>query len=117
MMPRRALLGLALVPAIPLSAAGHHGWGGYDPTSQLTLTGPIRRVAFDNPHATLWLQADGRTLEVVLAPPFRMVNRGLQASQLKVGETVTIMGYPHRTNTDEIRAEWIRIGAQTTQLR
>lgn len=117
MMPRRMLLGLALAPAVVPAATAHHGWGGYDATSQLTLTGPIRRVAFDNPHATLWLQADGRTLEVVLAPPFRMVNRGLQASQLKVGETVTIMGYPHRTNADEIRAEWIRVGQQVTQLR
>jgi len=27
------------------------------------------------------------------------------------------MGYPHRTREIELRAEWIRIGTQVTQLR
>jgi hypothetical protein len=117
MTPRRSLLGLALAPAIVAPAAAHHGWGGYDAANPVTITGRITRVAFDNPHATIWLEADGRTLEVVLAPPFRMVNRGLQAGALKVGETVTVMGYPHRSTANELRAEWIRVGQQTTQLR
>lgn len=117
MTTRRTLLGIALVPGLVVPATAHHGWGGYDAANPVTLTGQIVRVAFENPHGTIWLQVEGRTLEIVLAPPFRMVNRGLQAAQLKVGESVTIMGYPHRTTPNEIRAEWIRVGQQVTQLR
>jgi hypothetical protein len=31
--------------------------------------------------------------------------------------TVTVMGYPHRQREEELRAEWIRVGEQVTQLR
>jgi hypothetical protein len=116
MITRRFALAATLAAA-GLPAAAHHGWGGYDAANPVNVTGTIQRVSFDNPHGTIWLQAEGRTLEVVLAPPFRMLNRGLRSEQLKVGETVTIMGYPRRTTANEVRAEWIRIGQQTTQLR
>jgi hypothetical protein len=116
MIFRRALLAASLLPA-SLPAAAHHGWGAYDAANPVTITGRIERVTFENPHGVVWLRAEGRTLEVVLAPPFRMVNRGLRPEQLKLGETVTILGYPHRTTPNEVRAEWIRVGEQVTQLR
>lgn len=110
LLPPTALLALAAVPA----ARAHHGWGGYNAQAPLTLTGPIRSFRYDNPHGELQLEAGGKLWEVVLAPPFRMANRGLQASAFKVGEPATVMGYPHRERTSELRAEWIRVagGAQ-----
>lgn len=116
MMFRRILLAAGVaVSAVPVAA--HHGWGSYDAANPVNATGRIQRVSFDNPHGTIWLQAEGRTLEVVLAPPSRMINRGLRPEQLQAGETVTIMGYPKRTAPNEVRAEWIRVGQQVTQLR
>ena len=54
---------------------------------------------------------------MVLAPPSRMASRGLPQGALKVGETVTVEGYAHRSNPDEMRAEWISRGETRTELR
>lgn len=116
MSTRRILL--ALVPALfAVRAAAHHGWGSYEAQNPQTLTGEIERVAFASPHATLRLKTPGKTWEVVLAPPFRMINRGLPREGLRAGMSVTVMGYPHRQREEELRAEWIRVGEQVTQLR
>src|SRR5690606_28965343 len=81
MPTRRSVVLLAsLVAAAP--AAAHHGWGSYDPQNPQTLTGTVERVAFGNPHATIWLKTETKTWEVVLAPPFRMTNRGVAAGAL-----------------------------------
>jgi hypothetical protein len=46
-----------------------------------------------------------------------MERRGLPANALKVGQTVRVVGYPHRSDTSEMRAERIIIGKQTIELR
>jgi hypothetical protein len=116
MQTRRILL--ALLPAlVALPAAAHHGWGSYEAQTPQTLAGEIERVDFANPHATIWLKTATKTWEVVLAPPFRMINRGIPRDGLRPGMTVTVMGYPHRQREEELRAEWIRIGEHVTQLR
>jgi hypothetical protein len=92
---------LALAPG---AAHAHHGWSNYSDAPQQT-TGVIRAVQFANPHATLQLEAQGRTWLVVLAPPSRMASRGLPQGALKVGETATVEGYAHRSNQNEMRAE------------
>ncbi len=115
-----AAIGLALAAgtAIP-PALAHHGWGSYDAQAPLTLAGTIERVATASAHATLWLRTADRTWEVVLAPPSRMANRGLPATSLQPGQSVEVMGYPHRQQANELRAEWIRPAgaAEVTQLR
>jgi hypothetical protein len=46
-----------------------------------------------------------------------MTNRQLPGSALTPGAEVEVMGYPHRTRPVEMRAEWIRVAGQVTQLR
>jgi len=53
----------------------------------------------------------------VLAPPSRMDNRGLTKEMLKVGTTVTVVGYANRGKPEEMRAERITVGPTTTELR
>jgi hypothetical protein len=36
---------------------------------------------------------------------------------LTIGGTASVYGYPHRTKTDEMRAERITVGGKTTELR
>ncbi len=116
MTQRRAILA-ALLAGLPAAALAHHGWGSYDAQAPLTLSGTIERVEFSNPHATVWLKTADKTWEVVLAPPFRMTSRQLPGSALRPGEAAEVMGYPHRTRAEEVRAEWIRVAGQVTQLR
>lgn len=104
-----------LVAAGP--AAAHHGWSGYDASKVLTLTGVIRESGYEHPHGHLRLEVSGKTWLVILAPPSRMERRGLPASDLAVGRTVTVVGYPHRTEQDEMRAERISVDGKTVELR
>lgn len=116
-MRRRSLL-LALPGlALPAAARAHHGWGSYASDQPLTLTGTVERVSFENPHGILILKTPEKVWEIVLAPPFRMINRGLEESQIQIGDTVEVMGYPHRSREIELRAEWIKVKGKITPLR
>ena len=106
--------------AVAASALAHHGWTGYDEKQTLNLTGVIREMGYDNPHGYVNLQIDngkGKTWHAVLAPPSRMESRGLPKDLLKVGSTATVVGYPNRTNPDELRVERITVSGKTTELR
>jgi hypothetical protein len=98
-------------------AAAHHGWSGYDSGKELNLAGTIQEAGYEHPHGFIRLQTPGKTWNVVLAPPSRMENRGLPREQLKPGTKATVVGYPNRTDPQELRAERITIAGKTTELR
>lgn len=109
-----------LIAILAGSALAHHGWTGYDEQKTITLTGVIRESSYENPHSLIKLQVEegkGKTWLAYLAPPSRMDARGFQKDALKVGATATLVGYPHKANADEMRAERITIGGKTIELR
>jgi hypothetical protein len=108
---------LAIAASIALPAAAHHGWSEYDSNQVLTLTGKIVESGYEHPHGHVRLETPGKTWLVVLAPPSRMENRGLPPTDLKVGNTVTVVGYPNRGKPEEMRAERITAGGKTVELR
>lgn len=110
------LLPLALLVA-PAGALAHHGWSSYDAERTLTLEGVIRSSTYEHPHGTLKLEAEKKTWLVILAPPTRMKSRGLEREMLKPGTTAKVVGYPHRENAGELRAERITVGGKTVELR
>jgi hypothetical protein len=95
----------------------HHGWSSYDQTKPLNFTGKILKTGYESPHGMIELEVEKKKWTVVLAPPTRMESRGLTKDMLKVGETATVVGYPHLKVKDEMRAERITIGKKTTELR
>jgi hypothetical protein len=119
--PSRRRLLAALGGGLAVLAAGrakaHHGWSGYDAATVLTLTGTVEEVYFGMPHCMLRLAADGKVWACVLAPLSRMANRGLPDGSIKVGDTITVVGYPHRRETDEMRVERITVAGRTVELR
>jgi hypothetical protein len=114
---RAALAMMALALVCFSFSAFHHGWSSYDQTKVLNLKGEILEYSYDNPHGMLKFKADDKTWTVVLAPPSRMQNRGLEESMLKKETKATVVGYPHLKTKDEMRAERITIGKKTTELR
>lgn len=98
-------------------ATAHHGWSEYNNKQTLNLTGKIQQISYDNPHVTIQIGSADKVWTAVLAPPSRMQRRGLASTALKVGETVRLVGYPHRSESNEMRAERITIGKQTVELR
>ncbi len=122
-MPMRRVQSVVLVAAIallaPLGATllAHHGWGEYDSRKPLTLTGTIKASGYENPHAYVDLDVDGKLWHAVLAPPSRMQARGVTRELLQPGARVTVAGFPHKTRSTEMKTEQITIGEQTTNIR
>ena len=112
---QRALVGVGAV-ILSSAAIAHHGWSGYE-TEIRKVSGVIDASSYSNPHSSIRLKADDKTWVVVLAPPSRMSNRGLTEAMLKVGKTVSVEGYAHKTDGNEMRAERISIDGKTIELR
>jgi hypothetical protein len=103
--------------AAATTASAHHGWSEYNADKPLTLSGTIQEAGYVQPHGWVRLKTADRSWLVVLAPPGRMESRGLARDMLTVGATASVYGYPHRTKSDEMRAERIMIGGKTIELR
>jgi hypothetical protein len=112
---------LAALTALALFLSGtalaHHGWSEYDSSNELKLTGKIVESGYEHPHGHIKLETPGKTWLCVLAPPSRMENRGLSKDALKVGNSVTVVGYPNRSKPEEMRAERIVSQGKTVELR
>lgn len=115
--PFALVLAIAVTLVAAPQASAHHGWSGYDSGTTLNLTGTIKEAGYEHPHGYVQLEVPGKTWRVVLAPPSRMENRGLPRTALSPGKTVTVVGYPNRTDPEEMRAERITVDGKTTELR
>ena len=106
---------LAIFVAAPVLA--HHGWSEYDDSRPLKLEGVIEESGYVHPHGFVRLKTADKNWTVVLAPPTRMQNRGLDKAMLAPGNRAYLYGYANRNNAEELRAERITIGDKTTELR
>jgi hypothetical protein len=102
---------------LPSIATAHHGWSSYDETKPVTLTAPLTAVSWSNPHGTARVTWQKKQWDVVLAPVTRMEARGLTEAMLTTGKPVTLIGYPRRDGTAEVRIERVTIGGKTIELR
>lgn len=106
----------AVLATFAIAAAAHHGWSGYD-TKALKLSGTIEQSTYENPHGGATLKTADKTWRVVLAPVSRMEARGLTRDMLKPGTKVSVEGYQHLQDADELRAERITVADKTIELR
>ena len=117
--PTRLVAAVAAVAAAALALAGpasaHHGWSDYDGDKPMTLKGRVKTASYENPHATITLDAEGKTYTVVLAPVSRMESRGATRESVAVGKDLTVVAYPSRTHAGELRAERILIPDGSTE--
>jgi hypothetical protein len=95
----------------------HHGWSNYEQDKPVTFTGVITESSYENPHGMATIRGEEKVWRVVLAPPSRMQTRGLTEQMLQSGTTATVLGYPHKTEKDEMRAENITIKDKKVELR
>ena len=76
--------------SIYLQAMAHHGWSEYDQTNLVKFSGAVTQSGYEHPHGFITLALGDRTLTAVLAPPFRMENRGLTPANIAVGAQVLL---------------------------
>ena len=93
-----AFLGLLLTGVCSGTALAHHSFAAqYDRNKPTTLTGPVTKIDWINPHARFFMDvkdASGKVSnwEVELAAPAMLLRRGWTRNSLKVGENVTVNG-------------------------
>jgi hypothetical protein len=95
----------------------HHGWANYDQTKTLDYTGVVEEFKFENPHATARVKDKNKTWLVILAPTSRMESRGVPVDKIVKGSKLRVVGYPHKTVKDEMRAERIFVDDAKFELR
>jgi hypothetical protein len=98
-------------------ALAHHGWSSYDQEQLLEVRAPLKEVRWQNPHGMAKVEWRGATWDVVLAPTARMQARGLTEEMIARGQPVTLIGYPRRDGTREIRIERVIVDGKTVELR
>jgi hypothetical protein len=110
---------LVVIPLLEIEPViAHHGWSEYNNKQTLNLTGVIRSINYGNPHVVIQVEtSDKKVWQAILAPPSRMQSRGLPQKDLTVGGQVKLVGYPHRSQANEMRAERLIIGERTVELR
>jgi hypothetical protein len=94
MKPYLLAIGLAMV----VPALAHHSFEAeYDDTKTATISGIVTDVAWQNPHAYIFINMkteDGGTLNMrlELGPPYALVRGGWKKDTVKIGDKVTVEG-------------------------
>jgi hypothetical protein len=100
-MKHRLLLAAAIVCSLSFAAAilvAHHSVAAqYDSSKRVTLTGPVAKLDWINPHARFLMDVkdpDGKVTrwEVELSAPAMLMRRGWTRNSLPIGATVTVSG-------------------------
>ena len=109
-MTARALAAAAAVAClVPVAGHAHHSFAVYfDPDKDVTIKGRVTAFRFTNPHGTVVLDvtdAQGRVREwrAETNAPVVLQRRGWTRDSVKVGEEITIDGWPSRDGKPYIR--------------
>jgi len=106
-------LSAAVVVAMPLAAAAHHGWG-WTQTEESRLSGTIESISFGNPHMHLKVRNSDGTWAVDLSPPIVAQASGFGPGAAKAGDRVVLTG--HRARDADLLAfkgETITVSGKT----
>src|SRR5262245_37692264 len=93
-----AIFGLMLIGISSGTVVAHHSFAAqYDRNKQTTLTGPVTKIDWINPHARFFMDvtdSSGKVnnWEIELAAPAMLLRRGWTRNSLKVGASVTVNG-------------------------
>lgn len=116
-MTSRAWLAALAALALPAAALAHHGWGSFDSSKVLDHAGPVVSSVYANPHGTLVMAREGRTLTIELAPVSRMQARGLTEADIAPGRTLRVYAYQNQRDASLFRAEWVEVQGRRVELR
>jgi hypothetical protein len=91
------VIGAGLLTGV--SASAHHSFSAeYDRSKPVTITGPVSKVEWVNPHAHIFIDVKDTSAKTVtwdfeLAPPSMLMRRGWTRDSLKIGDVATVSGF------------------------
>lgn len=88
----------------------HHGTANYDTEKSVSVKGAVTDFEFVNPHVLIYMQVKDDSGKMVnwqgeLTSPNRLSRSGWKKDTIKVGDVVTISGFPAKSGSPEI---WIQ---------
>jgi hypothetical protein len=97
MKPIVVMLALAVVQGVSLQA--HHSFAAFDRTKEITVTGVVKEVQWNNPHAWIQVLVTGPKGKVTewgfeCGSPNMMARTGWSSRTVKAGDTVTVVANP-----------------------
>jgi len=95
-------LGLA-----PRAGSHHSIAAGFDVNETVTVTGTIKEMDWTNPHARLYFDVEHESGEIQswivwFSSANNLYRRGWRDTDLPVGDTVTVSGFPARDGSKEL---------------
>jgi len=100
--PRRFFLRLGLLALWPLAALAHHSFAQFDYERTVELSGTMRALEWQNPHAWIWIdimKADGSSETwggEFGGGPSSLPRDGLTRNMIQPGDKITLSLYPAR---------------------
>ncbi|HYR89350.1 MAG TPA: DUF6152 family protein [Terriglobia bacterium] len=96
----------SIAAALAAPVMAHHSAAAYNTQQELKVTGTVTEYRFKNPHVYMTVQvkkADGSTapMEVEAGAASVLNPLGFNRDSVKVGDVVTIVGNPARSNADQ----------------
>ena len=103
---RPILLGMAAAACLAMPALAHHSFAMFDNKKQVTWTGTVVQFRWANPHTHILVEvpstkggpAAGRWM-IEGGSPNIMSRQGWRKTSYKVGDPITIVGYPMRNGS------------------
>lgn len=96
--PSFTLAAALVLIAAAIPVLGHHSFAAqFDRNKPATLTGPVTRIEWINPHARFFMDAKNATgklvnWEIELTSTAGLLRRGWTRNSLRIGEMVTVNG-------------------------
>jgi hypothetical protein len=102
-----AFVGLGVLLAVPTARAHHSVAAGFDMERAVSVTGKIKSMEWTNPHAKLHVEVtdpDGTVQSWIawFGSANNLFRLSWRATDLPVGATVTVGGFPARDGSNEL---------------
>ena len=103
-------IGLAGVGLTTGVAQAHHSFAVFFSSDHdvVSLTGPVKEFHFTNPHGIIEIIVPGKgkpdqDWKIETNSPSIMIHRGWSKDVIKVGDVITVQGWPARDGTNYMR--------------
>jgi len=113
-MGRTALFGLVAAACV-LPLYGHHSFAAeFDGSKAIRKTGVISRVEWSNPHSYIYIDVKNENGSVETwgcegGAPVALSRRGFKKNDIKIGDTITVDGYPAKDGSHLMDARRITL--------
>ena len=103
----KLLLFVPLFGFAPIANSHHSIAAGFDVDETVTVTGTIKEMDWTNPHARLYFEVEDDSGEIQswivwFSSANNLYRRGWRSTDLPVGDTITVSGFPARDGSKEL---------------